>query len=291
MADQGRWFKLWVSAVSDPDLANLSLEDFGRWCIFGAYLKLHGEDGRLSIKSPAQALQILFRVPSFDGVVKVLESFPNCHLRVSGVTAPTSLHSEALIRVEWSNWQKYQIDDSADRVRKWREKKRAAVTGDSVSPVTPIEEKRSRRDEKRRDETRREVKKSQQHPSAPDGAAPTNPAWHGYCEAYRLRYGTDPVRNAKVNGQLKTLLSRIPSAEAPDVAAFYVGHNGSFYVRAGHSIDLLVRDAEKLHTEWVTGRRVTESGARAGDQREERGTVAKKLLDKAERQRQGEIDA
>lgn len=145
MADQGRWFKLWISALSDPDLRNLSLEDFGRWCAFGAYLKLHGDEGRLTVKVPAVALQELFRVPSFEAVCKVLDAFPNCRVNTPRVTGQIPLH----MKVEWLNWQKYQVDDSSDRVRRWREKQRGLVTTENVPPVTPIEEKRSRRDEKR----------------------------------------------------------------------------------------------------------------------------------------------
>ena len=112
----------------------------------------------------------------------------------------------------------------------------------------------------------------------------TAPAWEGYRAAYQRRYGTDPVRNAKVNGQLAHLLKRIPADEAPEVAAFYVGHSAALYVRAGHPVDLLLRDAEKLRTEWVTGHRITETKARQDDQRQNTGDIAHRLLEKAERQ-------
>ena len=112
----------------------------------------------------------------------------------------------------------------------------------------------------------------------------TAPAWEGYRAAYQRRYGTDPVRNAKVNGQLAHLLKRIPADEAPEVAAFYVAHSAALYVRAGHPVDLLLRDAEKLRTEWVTGHRITETKARQDDQRQNTGDIAHRLLEKAERQ-------
>src|SRR3990167_4705339 len=44
MADQGVWFKLWCSALADPDLSNLCLEDFARWAILGTYIKAHGTE-------------------------------------------------------------------------------------------------------------------------------------------------------------------------------------------------------------------------------------------------------
>jgi hypothetical protein len=80
--------------------------------------------------------------------------------------------------------------------------------------------------------------------------------WLAYAAAYRERYGADPVRNAKVNGQVAQFCKRIPAAEAPDVAAHYVRSQNARYVAAGHAWGPLLQDAEKLRTEWLTGRSV-----------------------------------
>ena len=80
--------------------------------------------------------------------------------------------------------------------------------------------------------------------------------WDAYSAAYRAKYRIDPVRNAAVNGQIANFVSRIPSEEAPDVATFYLGHKNSLYLNAGHAVNLLVRDAEKLRMEWATGRQI-----------------------------------
>lgn len=90
--------------------------------------------------------------------------------------------------------------------------------------------------------------------------------WAAYCGAYSERYGAEPTRNAKVNGVLAKFLDRVPASEAPAIAAFYVGHNGQFYVRKMHCVDLLLADAEKLRTEWATGRRMTASEAKNAEQ-------------------------
>jgi len=132
MADQGRWFKLWVSSDDDPDLANLSLDDFARWCLFGIFLKKHGTNGSVSLIPPCTALVQKFRVQSFFDVMQVIEKFPNC--TVSSETNPT---------VTWHNWLKYQGDFSTDRVRKFRDMKRS----------------KKRREEKRGEEKREEEKK------------------------------------------------------------------------------------------------------------------------------------
>lgn len=143
MADNGKWFKLWITAPYDPDLANLSLDNFGRWCKFGCYLKAHGTDGTLQITSPAFALQQLFQVQNYDDVMQIIMQFPSCKITVTCVTNAT---------VTWKNWLKYQGDWSNDRVAKFRH----AVTA------------KKRREEKRKDKEEnieKEDKEKEKKPS------------------------------------------------------------------------------------------------------------------------------
>jgi len=84
--------------------------------------------------------------------------------------------------------------------------------------------------------------------------APTSPAWQAYSDAYAQRYGTAPLRNPKVNSQFAQLLKRLPADEAPEVARFYVDHSDSYYGKTGHSVGVLLQNAEKLRTEWITGK-------------------------------------
>lgn len=81
--------------------------------------------------------------------------------------------------------------------------------------------------------------------------------WSSYCAAYFDRYQTEPVRNAKVNSNVKQVVQRLGGGEAPLVAAHFVGSNLAYYVQRGHVLDCLVADAEKLRTEWATGRIMT----------------------------------
>ena len=90
--------------------------------------------------------------------------------------------------------------------------------------------------------------------------------WRAYSEAYHGRYGVFPIRNARTNAQVRQLALRIGRAEAPGLAAWFVSHNGGWYVRHGHQIGSLLSDAEKLRTEWVTGKRMTSTRARQMDQ-------------------------
>lgn len=117
-------------------------------------------------------------------------------------------------------------------------------------------------------------------PKADKEPAPTTRIWFHYAEAYERRYGIAPVRNAKVNGMLSGFLQRLGGDEAPQVAAWFVGHNNRLYVQSGHAIDLLVRDAEKLRTEWATGRRVTSTAAQEADRLQDAGDMWARIAQK-----------
>lgn len=91
---------------------------------------------------------------------------------------------------------------------------------------------------------------------------PSVAVWEHYRLAYLNRYGAEPVRNAKVNGQIARLVERLGASESPLVAEFYVTHNSPLYVRSRHPVDLLLRDAEGLRTQWVTGCKATSAEAR-----------------------------
>lgn len=100
----------------------------------------------------------------------------------------------------------------------------------------------------------------------PKAQAPTVGTWKAYANSYEVRYGVEPLRNAMVNGQLANLVARLGAEEAPAVAAYYVRSNNQRYVQAGHSVGMLLMDAEKLRTEWMTGRQTTATQARQVDQ-------------------------
>ena len=106
----------------------------------------------------------------------------------------------------------------------------------------------------------------------------TAETWLAYSEAYRARYGVDPVRNARVNAQLAQLVQRLGAVGAPLVAAFYLRHNRALYVSAKHATNLLLRDAEGLHTELFSGRMVTDTAARQLDKKQNNLSVAEQLI-------------
>jgi hypothetical protein len=116
----------------------------------------------------------------------------------------------------------------------------------------------------------------------PATAPETGELWNAYSTAYRHRYSAEPVRNAKVNGQLAQLIKRLGSDEAPGVAAWYVSSNNRYYVQKRHAVDCLLADAEGLRTEWATRRRVTETSAIEADRLQTSGDMWGRIIEKAQ---------
>lgn len=102
--------------------------------------------------------------------------------------------------------------------------------------------------------------------------------WMAYCTAYAAKYGVDPIRNAKVSGQVKQFVARIGYEESPLVASWFVSHPGGYYVREMHVVGALLRDAEKLRTEWATKRIVTATAASQSDRRGAMASAVSNLL-------------
>lgn len=106
----------------------------------------------------------------------------------------------------------------------------------------------------------------------------SGPTWEKYINAYYLRYGTDPLRNAMVNGQMARFCKQVSLEEAPHIAAYYVTHNDQFYVKQSHPVGLLLKDFQKLRTEWITGRQVTSGIARQVDNSQTNQSAAQEAI-------------
>ncbi|MDG9927437.1 MULTISPECIES: helix-turn-helix domain-containing protein [unclassified Pseudomonas] len=85
--------------------------------------------------------------------------------------------------------------------------------------------------------------------------------WSAYSSAYLARYGTSPVRNAKVNRHVDDLRKRL-GADAHQVAAYFVAINDAYLIRNCHDFGSLLAKAESYHTQWATNRQVTGTSAR-----------------------------
>lgn len=103
-------------------------------------------------------------------------------------------------------------------------------------------------------------------PAGTEGKSISSQVWDAYSEAYREKYGVEPLRNATVNSQIKHFVGRVPASEAPAIAAFYLTHSDYYYVKNRHPVGAMLKDAEKLRTEWATGNRSTTAAARSADQ-------------------------
>lgn len=121
--------------------------------------------------------------------------------------------------------------------------------------------------------------------SAAQSATPGSVCFSRYADAYRLRYHEDPVRNKKTNSLFKQLVERLGHEEAPEVSEFYVWHNNSQYVLSGHAVGLLIRDCEKIRTEWKTGKRITQTSAKQADRKETNLSIAEQLIAEERRKR------
>lgn len=104
--------------------------------------------------------------------------------------------------------------------------------------------------------------------------------WESYADAYKRRYNKDPVRNAKVNGQVKQLGQRL-GKDAVEVVRFFLTHNDGFYLKKVHQIGLCLQDAESLHTQWVRGRAVTGVAVKQFEQSQHTATLLE-MIEKGE---------
>ena len=109
--------------------------------------------------------------------------------------------------------------------------------------------------------------------------SPSHETWQAYSDAYEKRHGAKPVRNATVNAQIIQFIKRIGYEESPHVAEFYVYHNNAFYVQKMHTVGLLLADAEKLRTEWVTKKTMTNTQARQADRKQNTANVFNQLIE------------
>lgn len=75
--------------------------------------------------------------------------------------------------------------------------------------------------------------------------------WAAYRAAYEARWSVQPVRNAKVNSQVKQLVAAL-GGEAPAVAAFFVELDDKFLVDSCHEFGLLLAKAGAYRTKWAT---------------------------------------
>jgi len=106
--------------------------------------------------------------------------------------------------------------------------------------------------------------------------------WAAYEQAYQLRYGTVPVRNAKVNTAVAQIVKRLGATEAPQVAGWFVSFvNEAFVVKRCHAVGDLLSQCEAYRTQWVAGISMTSTAARQADKTAANHSVVPGAADKA----------
>lgn len=114
---------------------------------------------------------------------------------------------------------------------------------------------------------------------ASNEGTPGSVVWEAYASAYRLRWGVTPARNATANSLCKRFAALIPADEAAEVVRFYCRSPRAIYVQAKHPLELAVRDAQALRTEWLRGEHGTDAAARQGDRTAARGQAFRLMLE------------
>lgn len=100
-------------------------------------------------------------------------------------------------------------------------------------------------------------------PQAPGAASPSDAdasglqatcklIWAAYRDSMTARYPmVEPLRNAKINSQVRQIAQALPAAEAPEIVRFYVSMNTPYYVRQTHDLGALLKDMVAVRTRWA----------------------------------------
>ncbi|MCO8166863.1 HNH endonuclease [Pseudomonas sp. 21LCFQ02] len=109
--------------------------------------------------------------------------------------------------------------------------------------------------------------------------------WSAYFAAYQHRYGTAPVRNAKVNKQVVDLWKRLGQEAAP-VAAYFVKIDDSYLIRNCHDFGSLLTKAEAYRTQWATNRQMNATTAQQIERKQANRSAGQEAADRI-RSREG----
>jgi hypothetical protein len=142
LGDNKRWFKVWTSIIMDGDMMTLTMEDRGRWMTLGALTAHNGINGVLTFKTSVLA-HLLHVTDDVTILRQKIACLPN--IKMGDCCNDTCT-------VTFVNWYKYQVDNSSERVSKYRrnvtmqeEKRREENIKNKKKgkkPAPPLEEKR-----------------------------------------------------------------------------------------------------------------------------------------------------
>jgi DNA-binding transcriptional regulator YhcF (GntR family) len=90
--------------------------------------------------------------------------------------------------------------------------------------------------------------------------------WLAYANAYKNRYGHEPIRSAKVNKQLCLLVDEV-GQDAPMIAEYYLYLNDNWYQKKGHDVSTLLQNAQAIRTQWLNQSNKTSIDHRTNERR------------------------
>lgn len=260
----GGWVKAWRKVAGSDLVENVWVWGLWHWLLYSAAYKPSKAmvGGKQVEIKPGMVVFGLKELAEKWGCSKTtIRKWVN-YLRDTQRIAVESRAGGYIVTIQ--NWDLYQSYD--DQVLTPGVREVNATCTEGVREVTLSEEgKKERREEG--------------SSSVAVETAPTAEVWEAYREAYKARHGADPTRNKTVNSQLKGFTNRVPAGEAAEIAAFYVRHNDQFYVRNLHPVGLLLKDAEKLRTEWLTGRTMTGAQAKMTEKGDYHRQQMQRILD------------
>ena len=157
MANSRRWVKIWHEILTDPTFQDLSLENQARWYNLLIFISAHGDNGLLTITPPSRQLVHLLHCNGYDTLISTINCLPG--MVTSHPQCNTNFSVTFTVTVK--NWLKYQIDNSAERVRNWRQKQGVGVTVN----VTPKEKEKEEDKEKDKEKIKRKRKIKKEDPA------------------------------------------------------------------------------------------------------------------------------
>ena len=101
--------------------------------------------------------------------------------------------------------------------------------------------------------------------------------WNAFFDAYRERYGIEPVRNLTVNSQVSALRKKLGTEEAIKVVRFYLTHNDSYFLKNTHTFGHCLSSAETLRTQMLRGKPITGNDVRGFEQADRYNQALKKI--------------
>ncbi|ORF28277.1 helix-turn-helix domain-containing protein [Snodgrassella alvi] len=90
--------------------------------------------------------------------------------------------------------------------------------------------------------------------------------WEVYVEAYKNRYGCEPLPNAKTWGQVAIFVRYVGKDIALALAKYFLSHNDSWFVKRRHDFGCLLNSYQQVLTDMQRGEQMTQTKARQADQ-------------------------